>query len=55
MLAEVLLVLGCDDASLGGLLDRQADPAALEVEVDDFHPEFLTRGDHLLGQLDVVG
>jgi hypothetical protein len=29
--AEVLLVLGGDDATLGGLLDRQADAATLEV------------------------
>ena len=55
VLAEVLLVLGGDDAALGGLLDRQADAAALEVEVDDLDPQLLARRDHLLGQVDVVG
>ena len=54
VLAEVLLVLGGHDAALGGLLDRQADPAALEVEVDDLDPQLLARGDDLLGQVDVV-
>ena len=51
----MLLVLGRHDATLGGLLDREADPSTLEVQVDDLHPEFLTGGDDLLGQLHVVG
>ena len=55
VLAERLLVLGGDHATLGRLLDRQADAAALEVEVDDLDPQLLARGDHLLGQVDVVG
>ncbi|MEZ5204144.1 MAG: hypothetical protein R2701_07140 [Acidimicrobiales bacterium] len=54
VLAEVLLVLGRHRAALGRLLDRQADPATLEVEVDDLHPELLARGDDLLGEIDVV-
>ena len=55
VLAEVLLVLGGHDATLGRLLDRQADAAALQVEVDDLDPQLLAGGDHLLGQVDVVG
>src|SRR5690606_35440037 len=55
VLAEVLLVLGGHHAALRGLLDRQADPAALEAEVDDLDPELLTGSDDLLGQVDVVG
>ncbi len=55
VLAEVLLVLGGHHATLGGLLDRQADPAALEIEVDDLDPQLLAGSDHLLGQIDVVG
>ena len=55
VLAEVLLVLGGHHATLGGLLDRQADAAPLEIEVDDLDPQLLTGGDHLLGQVDVVG
>ena len=51
----MLLVLGRHDATLGGLLDREADPSTLKVQVDDLHPEFLTWGDDLFGQLDVVG
>ena len=47
--------LGGHDTALGGLLDREADAPALKVEVDDLHPELLIRGDHLLGELDVVG
>ena len=47
--------LGGDDATLGGLLDRQADAPALQVEVDDLDPEFLTRRDDLFGELDMVG
>src|SRR2546421_1606992 len=35
VLPERLAVLGCDLAALGGLLDRQADPAPLQVDVDD--------------------
>ena len=55
MLAEVLLVLRRHDATLSGLLDRKADTPTLEVQIDDLHPEFLTGGDDLLGQLDMVG
>ena len=40
-------------ATLGSLLDRQADPAALQVEVDDLDPQLLGRRDDLLGQVDV--
>ena len=47
--------LGGDDTALGGLLDREADATALQVEVDDLHPELLARGDHLFGEFDVVG
>ena len=54
VLAEVVLVLGRDDAALGGLLDRQRDAAAVEVDVDDLHPQLFAGGDDLLGRLDVV-
>ena len=54
MVAEVLLVLGGHHAALGGLLDRQADAPTLEIEIDDLDPQLLARGDHLLGQVDVV-
>ena len=54
VLAVELAVLGCDLATLGGLLDRQRDPPALEVDVDDLHPELFARRDDLLGRLDVV-
>ena len=54
VLAEVLAVLRGDLATLGGLLDREADAPALEVEVDDLDPQLLARRDDLLGQLDVV-
>ena len=50
----MLAVLGGDGATLGGLLDRQRDPATLEVDVDDLHPQLLAGGDDLLGRLDVV-
>ena len=53
--AEVLAVLLGQLATLGGLLDRQADAAAGEVEVDDLDPQLLAGGDDLLGRLDVVG
>ena len=55
VLAKVLLVLSGHHTTLGRLLDRQADPATLEVQVDDLHPELLARGDHLFGKLYVVG
>ena len=51
----MLLELGGHHAALGGLLDRQADAAAVDVEVDDLHPQLLAGGHHLLGQVDVVG
>ena len=54
VLAEGLAVLLGDLAALGRLLDRQADPAALQVDVDDLDPQLLARGDDLLGQVDVV-
>ena len=54
VLAVELAVLGRDLAALGGLLDRQRDPPALEVDVDDLHPQLLAGGDDLLGRLDVV-
>ena len=50
----MLAVLLGQLAALGGLLDRQADAAALEVEVDDLDPQLLARRDDLLGRLDVV-
>ena len=49
MLAKVLLVLSSHYTTLGRLLDRKADPAALEIQVDDLHPEFFAWGDHLFG------
>ena len=54
VLAVELAVLGRDLAALGGLLDRQRDAPAVEVDVDDLHPELLARRDDLLGRLDVV-
>ena len=50
VLAEVLLVLGGHDATLGGLLDRQADSATVEVEVDDLDPELFTGRDDPSGR-----
>src|SRR5579863_5698536 len=38
---ERLPVLLGDLSALGGLFDRQADPAPLQVDLDDLHPEFL--------------
>jgi hypothetical protein len=35
-------------AAFGGLLDRQRDTTAFEVDVDDLDPELFARGDHLL-------
>ena len=55
VLAVEILVLGRDRAALGGLLDRQRDAPALEVEVDDLDPQLLARRDHLVRQVDVVG
>ncbi len=55
MLAEGLLVLLGDDTAFGRLLDRQADAAALQVDVDDLHPQLLAWGDDLLGEVDVMG
>ena len=43
VLAEGLAVLLGDLATLGRLLDRQADAAALEVDVDDLHPQLFAR------------
>ena len=43
VLAELVLVLGGDDATLGGLLDRQRDAPAVEIDVDDLDPQLLTR------------
>jgi hypothetical protein len=51
---EVLAVLGGEFATLSGLLDRQADAAAGEVEIDDLDPQLLAGGDDLLGAVDVV-
>src|SRR6185437_8659470 len=47
-------VFGSHFAALGRLLDGQADSTALKVDVDDLDPELFARGDHLLGQIDVV-
>ena len=54
MLAEGLTVLLGDLASVGGLLDRQADSTTLEVDLDDLDPQLLAGRDDLLGQVDVV-
>ena len=43
VLAEVVLVLGSYDAALGRLLDRERDPPAVEIDVDDLHPELFAR------------
>ena len=43
MIAEVLLVLGSHDATLGRLLDGQAYPATLEIEIDDLDPQLFAR------------
>ena len=40
---EVLAVLGGEFATFGGLLDRQADAATGEVEIDDLHPQLFAR------------
>ena len=50
----MLAVLGGEFATLGGLLDRQADAATGEVEIDDLHPQLFTGRDDLLGRVDVV-
>ena len=55
MLAEVLLELGRHHAALGRLLDGKAYTAPVDVQVDDLHPQLLAGGDHLLGQVDVMG
>ena len=55
VLAEMLLELGGHHAALSGLLDGQADATPVDVEIDDLHPQLLAGGDHLLGQLDVMG
>jgi len=47
--AEGLAVLFADFATLGGLLDRQADATTRGVEFDDLDPEFLTGADDLVG------
>ena len=54
VVAEVLLILGGDLATFSGLLDREADAPALQVEIDDLHPQFLARGDDLFGQVDMM-
>jgi hypothetical protein len=51
---EGLAILLGDLAALGRLLDREADPASLEVDLDDLDPKLLPGIDHLLGQVDVV-
>ena len=51
---EVLAVLLGQLATLGGLLDRQADAATGEVEIDDLDPQLLAGRDDLLGRVDVV-
>src|SRR4029453_12822239 len=47
---EVLLAL---DEALVGLLERQRDPAPLQVDVDDLDQDVGAHLDDLLGQLDV--
>ena len=42
-------------ATFGGLLDRQADAAASQIEIDDLDPQFLAGRDDLLGGIDVMG
>ena len=39
---------------LGGLLERQGDAAAVEVDVDHLDGDLLTDADHLLGDVDVA-
>src|SRR5690625_371085 len=40
--------------ALVGLLERQRDPATLEIDVDDLHEDVLVDRDDLLGQIDVA-
>ena len=54
MLPESLAVFLGDLATFCGLLDRKTDPAALQIDVDDLHPELLAWCDDLLGKVDVV-
>ena len=51
---EVLTVLFGQFATLGCLLDRQADAAAGEVEIDDLDPQLFAWGNDLLWRVDVV-
>ena len=54
VLTERFAVLLGDLAALGRLLDREADPTPLEIDVDDLHPQLFARGDDLLRQVDMV-
>ena len=54
VLTEGLAILLGHLATFGGLLDRQADATALEVDIDNLDPQLLAGRDHLLGQVDVV-
>ena len=54
MLAERILVLGSHDATLGGLLDRQADTATLQIEIDDLDPQLFAGAHYLLRVIHVV-
>ena len=54
VLTEHVPVFGGDLTALGGLLDRQRDPPAFEIDVDDLDPQLLTGCDHLVRLLDVV-
>ena len=50
----MLLILRSHLTTLCGLLDREADTASLQVQIDDLHPQLLTRGDDLFRQVDMV-
>jgi hypothetical protein len=51
---EVAAIFLGQFATFGGLTDREADTATLEVEVDDLDPQLLARRDNLLWSFDVV-
>ena len=51
---EVLAVLGSELATFGGLLDREADAATCEIEIDDLDPQLFARRDDLLRAVDMV-
>ena len=52
---EMLTVFLGKLAALGSLLDRQADAATGEVEIDDLDPQLFTGSDNLLRSVDMMG